>query len=60
MLEEQISKDYIQAMKDKDSLRSSTVNFLRAQLKNHKINNQLDALEDKDVLVVIKKQVFRV
>ena len=34
MLDEQINKEYIQAMKDKDSVKSSTLNFLRAQLKN--------------------------
>ena len=57
MLEETIGKDYITAMKARDSVRSSTLNFLRAQLKNVRIDKRADALEDGDVIVVIKKQV---
>ena len=57
MLEERIQKDYVQAMKDRDSLRSGTVNFLRAQLKNVRINERKDALTDEDVISVIKKQI---
>jgi uncharacterized protein YqeY len=57
MLEEQIGKDYVQAMKNRDSVRSSTISFLRAQLKNVRIEKRVDALEDGDVLAVIKKQI---
>lgn len=57
MLEEQINKDYITAMKAKDTLKSSTLSFLRAQLKNILIDNKLDKLPDTDVIAVIKKQV---
>ena len=57
MLEEQISKDYVQAMKDKDKLKSATINFLRAQLKNILIEKKIEKLDDKDVVAVIKKQV---
>ena len=62
MLEEQIQKDYIQAMKGKDKVKSSTLNFLRAQLKNVFIekrvaNADLHSLPDVDVVVVIKKQI---
>lgn len=57
MLEEQLQKDYIQAMKDRDAVKASTVNFLRAQLKNVKIEKHAAALEDKDVVAVIKKQI---
>ncbi len=57
MLEEQLQKDYIQAMKDRDAVKSSTVNFLRAQLKNVRIEKRTETLEDKDVVVVIKKQI---
>lgn len=57
MLEEQLQKDYVQAMKDRDALKSSTVNFLRAQLKNVRIDKGNTALEDKDVIAVIKKQI---
>lgn len=57
MLEQKISKDYIQAMKDKDKLKSSTLNFLRAQIKNILIDQKKDSLEDSEVIAVIKKQV---
>lgn len=57
MLEDQLQKDYIQAMKDRDTVKSSTVNFLRAQLKNVRIEKRSETLEDKDVVAVIKKQI---
>lgn len=57
MLEQKISNDYIQAMKDKDTLKSSVVSFLRAQLKNIHIDKKAEKLEDADVIAVIKKQV---
>ncbi len=57
MLEDQLQKDYIQAMKDRDSVKASTVNFLRAQLKNVRIEKRSETLEDKDVVAVIKKQI---
>lgn len=57
MLEAQIQKDYVQAMKDKDALRSSTLSFLRAQLKNVLIEKKAEKLDDPDVTVVIKKQI---
>ena len=63
MLEEQINKDYIQAMKAKDSMRSTTLSFLRAQLKNILIekrmteSTQTPTLEDADVIAAVKKQV---
>ena len=57
MLEEQLQKDYFQAMKDRDTVKASTVNFLRAQLKNVRIEKRSETLEDKDVVTVIKKQI---
>ena len=57
MLEEKISKDYVQAMKDRDSTMSSTLNFLRAQIKNVRIDKRLEKVEDPEVVAVIKKQI---
>lgn len=57
MLEDQLQKDYIQAMKDRDTVKASTVNFLRAQLKNVRIEKRSETLDDKDVITVIKKQI---
>ena len=57
MLQEQIDKDYIAAMKQKDCVRSSTLSFLRAQLKNVMIDQQAEKLDDAQVTGVIKKQI---
>lgn len=57
MLEDRIQKDYVAAMKSRDSLRSSTLSFLRAQIKNVLIEKQQDKLGDQDIIAVIKKQV---
>jgi len=57
MLADKINKDYIQAMKDKDSVKSSTLSFLRAQLKYVMIDQKQEPLDDAQVIVVIKKQI---
>jgi len=56
-LEEKIGQDYVQAMKARDSFTSSVVNFLRAQIKNVKVDKRLEAVPDEEVIAVIKKQV---
>lgn len=56
MLAEQINQEYIQAMKNRDSLRVSTLSFLRAQIKNVMIDRKSEKIEDADVIQVIKKQ----
>lgn len=57
MLHEQINKDYVTAMKARDTVRSSTINFLRAQLKNVVIDKKVEILDDESVITVIKKQI---
>ena len=57
MLEQRIAQDYLSAMKSKDSATSAALSFLRAQLQNARIEKKADALEDADVIAVIKKQV---
>ena len=57
MLEEKITSDYKQAMKDKDALKVSTLSFLRSQLKYVLIEKKSEPLTDTDVIAVIKKQV---
>ncbi len=56
-LDERIMNDYKQAMKDKDSAKSSTLSFLRAQLKYALIDKRVEKLSDEDAIAVIKKQV---
>ncbi|OGX19455.1 MAG: hypothetical protein A3K54_04950 [Omnitrophica WOR_2 bacterium RBG_13_44_8] len=57
MLEEKILQDYKEAMKNKDTLKSSTLSFLRAELINAAIEKKKKALDDPDVIAVIKKQI---
>lgn len=56
-LEQQIDKDYIQAMKDRDSVRSSALSFLRSQIKYARIELKTERVEDKEIIAVIKKQI---
>ncbi len=55
-LEDKISQDYVQAMKARDSFTSSVLSFLRAQIKNVKVDKRLEQFPDEDVISVIKKQ----
>jgi uncharacterized protein YqeY len=57
MLIDTISRDYIQAMKQKEAVKVSTLSFLRAQMKNVQIDLKIDRLTDEQVQVVINKQV---
>ena len=56
-LEEKINGDYVVAMKARDQERSSCLNFLRAQIKNIKIDKRIETVPDEEVLAVIKKQI---
>lgn len=53
---EKIQKDYIQAMKNKETLKKSALNYLIAQIKNKKIELQRDP-NDEEVISIIKKEV---
>ena len=56
-LEDRISQEYVGAMKARDSLRSSVLSFLRAQVKNVKIDKRLEKIADEDVIAIVKKQI---
>ena len=53
---EKIQKDYIQAMKNKETLKKSALNYLIAQIKNKKIELQRDPNDD-EIITIIKKEV---
>ena len=53
---EKIQNDYIQAMKNKETLKNSALNYLIAQIKNKKIELQRDP-NDKEIISIIKKEV---
>jgi uncharacterized protein YqeY len=56
-LEKKIDKDYIQAMKDRDQQKSSALSYLRAMIKQVKVDQRLEALDDAGVAAVLKKQI---
>ena len=56
-LEDQINKDYIQAMKDKNPEKSGALSYLRAMIKQVKVDKRLEAAADDEVIAVIKKQI---
>lgn len=57
MLEEKILNDYKEAMKSKDALKSSVLSFLRAELINVAMAKKKKALDDSDVISVVRKQI---
>jgi uncharacterized protein YqeY len=57
MLEEKILNDYKQAMKSRDALKSSVLSFLRADMMNAAVAKKKKALDDSEVISVIKKQI---
>ncbi len=57
MLEERILTEYKEAMKSQDKLRSSTLSFLRAEMMNAAIARKKKALDDAEVIAIVKKQI---
>lgn len=57
MLEQKILNDYKEAMKNKDAVKSSVLNFLRSDLNYAAIAKKKTSLEDADVLAIIKKHI---
>ncbi|HNX81345.1 MAG TPA: GatB/YqeY domain-containing protein [Candidatus Omnitrophota bacterium] len=57
MFEEKIMQDYKEAMKARDSVRSTVLNFLRAEFKNVAIAKKKDVLDDDEAAAIIKKQI---
>jgi len=57
MLAEKIFNDYKEAMKTRDTLKSSVLSFLRADMLNAAIAKKKEKLDDAEISVVIKKQI---
>ena len=57
MLEEKILNDYKEAMKSRDTLKSSVLSFLRADMLNQATAKKKDKLDDSEIIAVIKKQI---
>ena len=57
MLEEKILNDYKEAMKLRETLKSSVLSFLRADMMNTALAKKKAKLDDSEVIAVIKKQI---
>ena len=57
MLADNIFNDYKEAMKARDTLKSSVLSFLRAEMLNQATAKKKDKLDDAEIFVVIKKQI---
>lgn len=57
MLAEKIFNDYKEAMKARDSLKSSVLSFLRADMLNLATSKKKDKLDDAEIFTVIRKQI---
>ena len=56
-LEEKILNDYKEAMKAKDTIKTSVLSFLRAEMINTATAKKKAKLDDPEVVSVIKKQI---
>jgi hypothetical protein len=56
MLYEKLTEDYKIAMKEKQEIKKSALNFVLAQIKNKKIELQRDPNDD-EVIALLKKEV---
>ncbi len=53
---ERLTYDYKEALKQRDEVKKSVLNFVLAKIKNKKIELQKD-LEDADIIGILKKEV---
>lgn len=56
MLYEKLTEDYKVAMKEKQEIKKSALNFVLAQIKNKKIELQRDP-NDNEIIALLKKEV---
>ncbi|MDD5116504.1 MAG: GatB/YqeY domain-containing protein [Candidatus Omnitrophica bacterium] len=57
MLADKILGDYKEAMKSRDTLKSSVLSFLRADMLNQATAKKKEKLDDPEILAVVKKQI---
>lgn len=54
---DRITKDIVDAMKNKDTLKLSTLRLLKGAIDLEKINKKIDTISDEDIVVIISKQI---
>lgn len=56
MIKATIQKDQIEAMKAKDTLRSETLRYILAQIRNKEIDKKTDLVEE-EIVMILRRQV---
>ena len=54
---ETITKDIIDALKSKDTIKLETLRMLKAAIDLERINKKLDKVSDDDIIVILGKQI---
>jgi uncharacterized protein len=57
MLEQKILKDYQEAMKSRDAIKSTLLSCVRAEISNAALKEKKDKLDDDGIIAVIRKQI---
>ena len=57
MLEQKILKDYQEAMKSRDTIKSTLLSCVRAEINNAAIKEKKNKLDDNGIIAVIRKQI---
>jgi uncharacterized protein YqeY len=57
MLEEKIINDYKEAMKARDSVKSTILSTIRAEMMNLALSKKKDKCDDNDIISIFRKQV---
>jgi uncharacterized protein YqeY len=57
MLEQKILKDYQEAMKGRDTVKSTLLSCVRAEIANAALKEKKGALDDNGIIAVIRKQI---
>ena len=57
MLEEKILKEYREAMKSRDTVKSTLLSSLRAEMANAAMKEKKDRLDDNGIIAVIRRQI---
>lgn len=55
-IKEQVSRDFIQARKDRDTLRANVLRLFKAHFDAYKIDNQRDMDEAEEINYMLKEQ----
>jgi len=59
MLKDRLEEELRGALKQKDTVKTSTLRLLKSDMHNYMIEKKLKDIKDEDILIIIQKQVKR-